>query len=381
MATMILPTESEVKSTSFSPQLRMKAGDGVESYARNSVPQADFMSHILPTVYDMIDRVNLPQEGVVVVADLGCASGLNGIRNVDSVIERIRSRFVGTEGPEFLVYFQDLPGCDFNNLFQNLFSSPNSVTAEVPPRPYFAAGVPGSFYGRLFPASSLHFVLSSFALHWLSKIPDAVYDKTSPAYNGEHTDLHLSSISTVDAYAEQAHRNLTSFLAARAAEMAKGGTMLLVFGLREGYYPYRVGPTLELQERIWNELVSEGLVEPELRDSHNNHVYFRTLGEVEKALSGFSSYFTVERRDITPSPLSSSFARSPASSSEEIAQRITSVFTAAGGDLLESHFGELSTRLFLQRYKEALIEGFNNKTLVEDLPNSRKHLVLVLTRK
>ncbi|KAL2630700.1 hypothetical protein R1flu_015386 [Riccia fluitans] len=386
MTTMVISMESGGNSAPCNRQIRMTTGDGEDSYARNSLPQADYMGHLLPTMFEVIDRVSLPQQGVVVVADLGCATGLNGIRNVDAVINRIRARFPGTKGPEYQVYFQDSAGSDFNSLFQNLYSRPKldaggSVGEGGPIRPYFAAGVPGSFYGRLFPASSLHFVLSSFALHWLSKTPDAVLDQASPAYNGGHTELHLSSISTVDAFAEQAREDLTSFLAARALEMAKGGCMLLVFGLREGYYPYKVGATIELQERIWNDLVSEGLVKPESRDSHNNYVYFRTLGEVDEVLSAFSATFTVESRDITASPLSSSFHQNPASSSEEIAHRIISVITGAGGDLLESHFGELSTRLFLQRYREALIEGFNNKTLIEDLPNSRKHLVLALTRK
>ncbi|MBA0779036.1 hypothetical protein Gotri_003319, partial [Gossypium trilobum] len=34
----------------------------------------------------------------------------------------------------------------------------------------FIAGVASSFYQRLFPSNSIHFVHSSYCLHWLSKV-------------------------------------------------------------------------------------------------------------------------------------------------------------------------------------------------------------------
>ncbi|KAK7849230.1 putative s-adenosylmethionine-dependent methyltransferase [Quercus suber] len=57
-----------------------------------------------------------------------------------------------------MVFFNDQFSNDFNTLFISL----------PPNRQYFAAGVPGSFYGRLFPKASLHFIHSSYALQWLS---------------------------------------------------------------------------------------------------------------------------------------------------------------------------------------------------------------------
>ncbi|KAL2630174.1 hypothetical protein R1flu_014860 [Riccia fluitans] len=112
---------------------------------------------------------------------------------------------------------------------------------------------------------------------WL-QTPDAVLDQSSPAYNGGHTELHLSSVSTVDAFAEQAREDLTSFLAARALEMAKGGCMLLVFGLREGYYPYKVRATIELQERIWNDLVSEVIIVPKCSSHFDLYLFVILIG-------------------------------------------------------------------------------------------------------
>ncbi|KAJ1382870.1 SAM dependent carboxyl methyltransferase [Sesbania bispinosa] len=68
--------------------------------------------------------------------------------------------------PKLHVFFNDLPSNDFNTLFSNL-----------PPqqdREYFAAGVLGSFYDRLFPECSIHFACTSYALHLLSKSPEEV---------------------------------------------------------------------------------------------------------------------------------------------------------------------------------------------------------------
>lgn len=102
------------------------------------------------------------------IADLGCATGQNTIIAMQNVVEAVNLKYKTTYVnnsslcPEFQVFFNDNTGCDFNTLFQKL----------RPWKNYFAAGVLGSFYGRLFPEKSLHIICSSYALRWLSKIPE-----------------------------------------------------------------------------------------------------------------------------------------------------------------------------------------------------------------
>ncbi|KAK1301822.1 3,7-dimethylxanthine N-methyltransferase [Acorus calamus] len=73
---------------------------------------------------------------------------------------------------EFLCFLNDLPQNDFNTLFKTILPECYEKLESDKGRdhsPYFIVGVPGSFYGRLFPNRSLHFVISLTCLHWLSQ--------------------------------------------------------------------------------------------------------------------------------------------------------------------------------------------------------------------
>ncbi|KAJ4707027.1 S-adenosylmethionine-dependent methyltransferase [Melia azedarach] len=98
------------------------------------------------------------------IEDLGCSVGPNIFIAVQNIIEAVELKYqVEHQNPsalKFQVLFQDHYDNDFNTFFKTL----------PPSRKYFAIVVPGSFQGRLFPKSSLHFVHSSYALHWLSSV-------------------------------------------------------------------------------------------------------------------------------------------------------------------------------------------------------------------
>ena len=111
------------------------------------------------------------------VADLGCSSGPNALCLVEDIvgsIGKISSRS-SQAPPEFSVLLNDLPTNDFNTIF---FSLPeftdrlkSAAKSDEWGRPMvFLSGVPGSFYGRLFPRTSVHFICSCSSLHWLSQV-------------------------------------------------------------------------------------------------------------------------------------------------------------------------------------------------------------------
>lgn len=109
------------------------------------------------------------------IADLGCSSGPNTLLVVSEILNVIYAKWqqLGRpSSPEFRVYLNDLTGNDFNNVFSSLPAFYNKLKEEKRSEfgPCFISGVPGSFYGRIFPTRSLHFVHSSSSLHWLSQV-------------------------------------------------------------------------------------------------------------------------------------------------------------------------------------------------------------------
>lgn len=110
----------------------------------------------------------------LVIADLGCSSGPNTLFVVSELVKTVHHvcRILGQNSPEFQVFLNDLPGNDFNSIFKSLPSFQQKLRDEMGAGfgPCFFTGVPGSFYGRLFPSKSLHFVHSSYSLQWLSEV-------------------------------------------------------------------------------------------------------------------------------------------------------------------------------------------------------------------
>ncbi|KAL3683415.1 hypothetical protein R1sor_001437 [Riccia sorocarpa] len=339
----------------------MSHGDGESSYAKNSSLQGRMMAIIQPKFFAMIKSMRLPSsESPFRVADLGCSSGPNTIASVEAIIEQVKARYKdegkGASVPEFQVFFQDLPTNDFNTLFKHLFSRPSGKAATAQNFEFMPTAVPGSFYNRLFPKSTMNIITSSHAIHWLSQIPDSVNDKASAAYNGGHSELHRSSLATVQAYAEQAERDFDHFLSARAEEVVSGGLILLVFGIRERFYPCNWIRVIHMQEDIWNTLVSEGLVSEELRDGYNSPIYMRTLEEVNKQLEKHKSEFEVEKQETVQFSFQTLLQNKHEGDPREMAKEMVKVSRGATGDSLEAYFGKTATDLFYERYEHALCE-------------------------
>ena len=186
------------------------------------------------------------------IADMGCSSGPNSlffVSNLIQQVEHIRKEF--HKPPlEYQVLLNDLHGNDFNAIFTSLPSLLESLKAQVGGclGPCFFSGVPGSFYGRLFPTKSLHFVYSSYSLHWLSQVtskppnsvcifqplsfcvhtacqiqvPKGIESNKGNAFIGSSTPK-----TVLEAYYTQFHKDFSVFLKCRAEEMVCGGRMVL----------------------------------------------------------------------------------------------------------------------------------------------------------
>uniref|UniRef100_J3M341 Methyltransferase type 11 domain-containing protein n=1 Tax=Oryza brachyantha TaxID=4533 RepID=J3M341_ORYBR len=130
--------------------------------------------------------------------------------------------------PEFHVYLNDLTGNDFNSVFRQLQQQPPPESCR---RRRLGAAWPGSFYGRIFPAESLDYVVSSSSLHFLSR---------APADAGNEGRMYVSAggpARVLEAYRAQFQRDIRLFLACRAEEVRRGGLLLLTFVARREAAP------------------------------------------------------------------------------------------------------------------------------------------------
>ncbi|CAM8917419.1 unnamed protein product [Rhodiola kirilowii] len=146
----------------------MNGGESETSYAKNSDLQRAVMfsaGHILKE--SVIDIFNIfSSSKCLAIADLGCGTGPNALLAVSDIVNIVcRTRDdMGHKSPNsFLLFLNDLPSNDFNTIFRTLAGMFRRDQC-------FVMAVPGSFQGRLFPCKSLHFVHSSYCLHWLSQV-------------------------------------------------------------------------------------------------------------------------------------------------------------------------------------------------------------------
>ena len=199
--------------------LHMSRGDGETSYASNSrlqvrasppsasVPAVQEMAACMlrklffflqeksilktrPVLHEAVAAArasaSLSSAAAMVVADLGCSSGPNTLLVVSEVLGAVATgrrreaeelRLVtGGQQPQppaqhVQFFLNDLPGNDFNLVFQSLelFKKLAARDKGDSLPPYYVAGLPGSFYTRLFPDRSVHLFHSSYCLMWRSK--------------------------------------------------------------------------------------------------------------------------------------------------------------------------------------------------------------------
>ncbi|KAK9115032.1 hypothetical protein Syun_021829 [Stephania yunnanensis] len=279
-------------SNKASESFPMNAGDGPNSYTLNSSYQRGGLNIVKEMIDEAIseklDIHVLSTSELFSIADLGCSTGPNTFTVVQNIIDAVKLKFQ-SHCIEFQVFFNDHVSNDFNTLFKLLPSS----------RTYFAGGQPGSFHGRLFPKASLHFVHSSYALHWLSVVPNEVVNESSPAYNKGRIHYGNAAKEVIDAYSAQFAKDFEAFLQARAQELVPGGLMaLLLPGIPDDTPPSQ-SPFVRLFELMGLSLADMTrmrLVSEAQLDSFNLPVYNASLEEL-KALIGKNGRFSIERME------------------------------------------------------------------------------------
>ncbi|XP_052198060.1 probable methyltransferase TCM_000336 [Diospyros lotus] len=280
----------------------MTGGVGDTSYARNSSLQkkgSDMVKNITLQTLQELYLATAPKS--LGIADLGCSSGGNSFAILREMVDAIEeaSRKVLLSVPEFRVYLNDLPTNDFNSIFKavpEFYRQLRQGRRDGGPSIY-VAGYPGTFYGRLFPSECLHFIYSSYSLHWLSRIPTALYDEQGSSINKGGIYISESSPPAVSkAYFRQFQDDFSLFLGSRSQELVAGGRMVLIFLGRIGASHADKGNSFlwELLSRSFAILVSQGEVEKEKVDSYEVHFYAASKDEIEEQVKREGS-FEMER--------------------------------------------------------------------------------------
>lgn len=347
----------------------MNKGDGETSYAKNSLLSKKIISigssMRESAIVNMLWEV---QPTSMEVADLGCSSGPNSLTIVSHIIHMVNdvSHQMGRQVPELRVSLNDLPGNDFNYVFQSLPELYKKLKLDFGIEGnYYISGLPGSFYGRLFPSHSLHFIHSSSSLHWLSQAPSGLEPTVGTHLNKEKVYISKSSsTSVVEAYQQQFHEDFSLFLRSRAEEMVAKGRMVLSFLGRRSLDPC-ADETCYIWELLASALMSlalDGLVEKESIDSFNIPFYMPSLEEVQHEVEKERSFVVkcVEAVEIEWDVGDSSDLKE--SSGTRIAKTLRAVFEP----MLGIHFhleAEMMDELF-RRYAKIIDDSFTKKSFI-----------------
>ncbi|KAF3437212.1 hypothetical protein FNV43_RR19965 [Rhamnella rubrinervis] len=224
-------------------------------------------------------------------------------------------------------------------------------------RNYYAAGVPGSFYGRLFPEASLRFVHCSYAIQWLSEAPKELMNKSSPAWNKSRIHYANSGDEVVRAYKAQYHKDIEQFLHARAQEIVCGGLMVLIFpGVPNGTHHSQSLPSmsLELLGSCLMDMARKGIVSEEKVDTLNIPIYGMSPQELKEAVEGNGS-FSIEIMEELP-PTIPDHAVSGGQSKIDTQAFVCHMRAGLEG-LFKNHFGERILDVLFESYKSKIEEN------------------------
>ncbi|XP_076932569.1 benzoate carboxyl methyltransferase-like [Bidens hawaiensis] len=198
--------------------------------------QGSGLQRSLPILHDTINRITNDFNGLPLcfkIANLGCSSGPNTFFVVTNIIDRVHDICLenNCQVPQFQVILNDLFENEFNTVFRlkplPAFHSKLKEGKGNKCGSCFVSAIPGSFYGGLFPNESIHLFHSSYAIHWLSQVPQGLKNnklnicmaKTSPT-------------NVFEAYRKQFDKDFTKFLAMRSQETVSGGRMILTLAGR-----------------------------------------------------------------------------------------------------------------------------------------------------
>nr|GMD90764.1 salicylate carboxymethyltransferase-like [Ipomoea batatas] len=348
--------------------LHMNGGIGDTSYATNFLLQRKVILVTKPitdrAITSLYSSLNNPK--TISIADLGCSSGPNTFLAVSDLVKAVdnqRKKLQRLHSPEFQIYLNDLPTNDFNTIFKSLPKHEEDFRREIGEGRglCFFNGVPGSFYGRLFPSDTLHFVHSSSSLHWLSQVPKGIKEN-----KGNICMATASPPSVIKAYYDQFEQDFSTFLKCRSKELVKGGRMVLTMLGRQIESP--ICHIWELLGSALNDIVAEGFVEEDKLNSFNVPLYIPSLAEA-KFLVEKDGSFTIECLETFQIHWTGYNNGTDYDGHNVIAR----CMRAVAEPMLVSHFGEGIIDEVFRRYEKMIVDSMSTR------PDSSQLIIVTIS--
>ena len=243
---------------------------------------SEYQRSVAATGVSLIERcvATLPMPApdlAVVIVDYGASTGANSLASVRAAVGAVRGR--NAQQPVAAVH-NDLPTNDWNQLFANLASRPDSYAhLDGPPVLPMASAI--SFFQPAVPPASAHLGMSFSAAHWLRHQPSVTVPEGF--YFCEAKGAARSGL------AAQADADWTAFLIARAADLAPAGRLLVqMVGSEEpesGGEPHVTArKLLRGMAEVARDLVVAGKLDAGAVDRYVLAVYARTPTEARAPL-------------------------------------------------------------------------------------------------
>jgi SAM dependent carboxyl methyltransferase len=226
-----------------------------------------------------VERIPPPGPGATyVIADYGASTGRNSVGSLRTAVDAVRA--IDADRPICAIH-NDLPTNDWNTLFANLTADEGSyLHAAGPTVVPLASAV--SFFEPATPARTVHLGMSFSAAHWLREQPDVTVPEGF--YSCEATG------KVREALARQAADDWTTFLTARAADLAPGGRMIVqMVGTDTTTSPgdplVTARALLRAMAEVAGEMAHDGVLDPAAVESYLLPVYARTIDEIRAPFS------------------------------------------------------------------------------------------------
>jgi len=188
-------------------------------YDSHSQVQKSIISQVAPLIASAAQSVPFPEKGhSYTLVDYGCSEGKNSVMAMCIALEAVRK--ISPSQP-FMIVHNDLPGNNFNKVFENVYSDgtkrfPVEYGAS-PEAPVFVLASAQSFYTQAMPESTVHFAFSSSSIHWTTrppKIKGHIYQSGATEAEAKH-------------FAAIARFDWMGFVANRMCELVKGGRLVV----------------------------------------------------------------------------------------------------------------------------------------------------------